>query len=75
LFIGTDVPANSYTVAQTEWADTKGVYTVYASQNTNNDRFIPVLIALQEEISQATMLETMNTVRWFMKNSGSCLQF
>jgi hypothetical protein len=59
LFIGAYVPANSYTMAQTEWADTKGVYTVYTSQNANDDMFNPVLIAIQEEVSPVSMLETI----------------
>lgn len=59
MFIGTDVPANSYTVAQTEWVAAKSTYTLYVSQNANNDRFIPILIVLQEEVNHVTMLETI----------------
>ncbi|KAG0798332.1 hypothetical protein G6F16_010089 [Rhizopus arrhizus] len=54
-----DVPANNYTVAKTDWTDAKGVYTLYASQNTSNDTFIPVHIAIQEEVDQTTMLKTI----------------
>ncbi|KAG1139154.1 hypothetical protein G6F37_010170 [Rhizopus arrhizus] len=54
-----DVPANNYAVAKTDWADAKGVYTLYASQNTSNDKFIPVHIAIQEEVDQTTMLKTI----------------
>ncbi|KAI8983920.1 hypothetical protein BDF20DRAFT_857022 [Mycotypha africana] len=53
--VGPDVPANTYSVAQSEWADSKEEYTLYVSKNTN-DRFIPILIAIQDEIDQMAML-------------------
>ncbi|ORE00689.1 hypothetical protein BCV72DRAFT_218665, partial [Rhizopus microsporus var. microsporus] len=31
----------------------------YASQNTSNEKFIPVLVAIQEEVNQTTILETI----------------
>lgn len=46
-------------MAKTDWTDAKGVYTLYASQNTSNDTFIPVHIAIQEEVDQTTMLKTI----------------
>ncbi|KAI9243788.1 hypothetical protein EDC94DRAFT_699958 [Helicostylum pulchrum] len=55
--IGVDVSPDSYSVVPTEWADTKGVYTLYASQNTSNEKFIPVLVVIQEEVNQTTILE------------------
>ncbi|CEP10967.1 hypothetical protein [Parasitella parasitica] len=55
--LGEDVPPDSYSVAPTEWADTKGVYTLHVSQNTSNEKFIPVLVVIQEEVNQSTMLE------------------
>lgn len=44
-------------MAQTEWANAKGVSTLYVSQNTSNDKFIPILITIQEEVDQYAMLE------------------
>ncbi|KAG2206141.1 hypothetical protein INT47_003790 [Mucor saturninus] len=55
--VGEIAPENSYTVAQTEWTDTKGKFTVYIPQNAEDDRFIPVLIAIQEEVNHASMLK------------------
>ncbi|KAG2206155.1 hypothetical protein INT47_003804 [Mucor saturninus] len=55
--VGEIAPENSYTVAQTEWTDTKGEFTVYIPQNAEDDRFIPVLIAIQEEVNHASMLK------------------
>jgi hypothetical protein len=43
-------------VAQTEWADSNGEYTLYVLQNSNN-KFIPLLIAIK--VNQTTMLETI----------------
>ncbi|KAI9262864.1 hypothetical protein EDC94DRAFT_671124 [Helicostylum pulchrum] len=56
--VGTDVPANTYSVAQTEWANSNGDYTLYVSQNTNN-KSVPLPIAIQEEVNQTTMLNTI----------------
>lgn len=56
LSIGTDAPPNSYSVAQTEWADFNGECTLYILQNSY--KFIPLLIAIKE-VSQTTMLETI----------------
>ena len=67
-FIGVDVPLNSYTVAQTEWANTKGVFTLYVSQNISSDKFIPILITLQEEVDQNAMLETIEHSSSVYKN-------
>ncbi|KAI8087515.1 hypothetical protein BDF21DRAFT_486065 [Thamnidium elegans] len=41
----------------TEWADTKGAHTLYASQNMSNEKFIPVLVVIQEDVNQTTILE------------------
>ncbi|CEJ01720.1 hypothetical protein RMCBS344292_15741 [Rhizopus microsporus] len=57
--VDVDVPSNSYTVAQSEWADTKGVSILYASQITSNNKFIPILITIQEEVNQTTILKTI----------------
>lgn len=32
---------------------------MYTSQNTSNEKFIPILAAIQEEVNQATILETI----------------
>ncbi|KAI7907346.1 uncharacterized protein BX663DRAFT_529053 [Cokeromyces recurvatus] len=40
-------------------ATTKGVYTLYALRETNDDRFIPVLVAVHEEVNDVTMLNTI----------------
>ncbi|CAO0793163.1 unnamed protein product [Mucor circinelloides] len=57
--VDASIPANSYIPAQTEWTDTKGVYTLYASREKNDDRFAPVLVAVHEEVTHATMLDTI----------------
>jgi hypothetical protein len=67
-FIDVDVPPNSYTVAQTEWANTKGVSTLYVSQNTSNDKFIPILITIQEEVDQNEILEIIEHSSSVYKN-------
>ncbi|RCI00196.1 hypothetical protein CU097_015539 [Rhizopus azygosporus] len=67
-FIDVYVPPESYSVAPTEWADTKGVYTLYTSQNTSNEKFIPILAAFQEEVNQATILETIERLTLVYKN-------
>ncbi|CEP13989.1 hypothetical protein [Parasitella parasitica] len=54
---GEDVPPDSYSVAPTEGTDTKGVYTLYVSQNMSNEKLIPVLVVIQEEVNQSTILE------------------
>lgn len=66
--IDVDVPPDSYSVAQTDWADTKGVYTLYASQNKSSEKFIPVLVAIQEEVDQTTILETIERSTLVYKN-------
>ncbi|KAG1244775.1 hypothetical protein G6F68_015312 [Rhizopus microsporus] len=53
------IPVDSYAVAQTEWTVTKNAYTLYVSGEANNGKFIPVLVALHEEVNHATMLETI----------------
>lgn len=45
-------------MAQTEWANSNGDYTLYVSQNTNN-KSVPLPIAIQEEVNQTTMLNTI----------------
>lgn len=55
--VGEDISPDSYSVAPTEWADTKGVYTLYVSQNMSNEKLTPVLVVIQEEVDQSTMLE------------------
>ena len=57
-------------MAQTEWANTKGVSTLYVSQNTSNDKFIPILITIQEEVDQNTMLETIENSSSVYENFG-----
>lgn len=59
MSIDACIPANSYAVARTEWAATKDAYTLYVSRKTNDGRFVPVLIAVHEEVNHVTMLETI----------------
>jgi hypothetical protein len=56
LFIGTDVPANSYTVAQTEWADGSRSDMIYASRVETTESLPPILIELQYQVNQDFML-------------------
>ncbi|KAG1130933.1 hypothetical protein G6F42_003719 [Rhizopus arrhizus] len=58
-FTNASIPVDSYAVAQTEWTVTKNAYTLYVSGEANNGKFIPVLVALHEEVNHATMLETI----------------
>ncbi|KAI8052720.1 hypothetical protein BDF21DRAFT_350186 [Thamnidium elegans] len=51
-------PENLYTVAQIEWADTEGLFIMYySSQNENDERYAPVVVTVQKEISQTSMLK------------------
>ncbi|KAI9270847.1 hypothetical protein BY458DRAFT_509937 [Sporodiniella umbellata] len=68
-FIDVDVPLNSYAVAQTEWTNTKSVSTLYISQNTSNEKFIPILITIQEEVDQNAMLEAIEHPSPIYENS------
>ncbi|KAI8881626.1 hypothetical protein K501DRAFT_156488, partial [Backusella circina FSU 941] len=55
-FIDVDIPPNSYTVAQTEWADDSRSDMVYASI----ELLPPVLIELQYQVNQDFMLRLIN---------------
>ncbi|EIE79314.1 hypothetical protein RO3G_04019 [Rhizopus delemar RA 99-880] len=55
----SNIPSDAYHVSQTEWSKTKSSYTLYASSNSKDNKFFPILIAFYEEIGQSTILETM----------------
>ncbi|KAG2235168.1 hypothetical protein INT48_003512, partial [Thamnidium elegans] len=56
--LGRHFPENLYTVAQIEWADTEGLFIMYySSQNENDERYAPVVVTVQKEFSQTSMLK------------------
>ncbi|KAI9277788.1 hypothetical protein BY458DRAFT_554162 [Sporodiniella umbellata] len=57
--VDASVPVDSYISAQTEWTDTQDVYTLYASREKNDGIFTPVLVAVHEEVTHVTILDTI----------------
>ncbi|KAI8079086.1 uncharacterized protein B0P05DRAFT_542268 [Gilbertella persicaria] len=59
LYIDANILASSYSIAQTAWTAKKVVYTLYVSQNANDERLVPILITLYEEVDQVIMLDNI----------------
>ncbi|KAI7895243.1 uncharacterized protein EV154DRAFT_496368 [Mucor mucedo] len=55
--IGTYVPKNSYVVDQTVSPETESFFKVYTSQNESDERFNPLLVTIQSEINEASMVD------------------
>ncbi|CEG71054.1 hypothetical protein RMATCC62417_06847 [Rhizopus microsporus] len=73
-FIDVDVPPDSYSVAPIEWADTKGVYTLYTSIRVMKNSF-QYLLLFKRKLTKLQFWKLSNAQRWFMRTLGFCPQF
>ncbi|CEP06956.1 hypothetical protein, partial, partial [Parasitella parasitica] len=59
VLVGTHVPENSYVVYQNQWPEAKGFFKVYKSRNESDERFKPIVVTVQSEITQALIFKIM----------------